>query len=201
MLTAAISHQHAAALARGNANPEISIEHVWAKLFPGRPEAELREAIVEYEAATHPVWPMPGCRRLLFTLARLGVVLGIISNAQFYTPVFLRALLGVGLEDLGFAPDLCLYSCDYGVAKPDAALFRLARERLRRAGLREEQAIMVGNDRLNDIEPASRSGFMTVLAALDRRSYGSAPDGHTSVQPDAVIRHLRGLEPLLGVSG
>jgi putative hydrolase of the HAD superfamily len=193
----AIGAEHAALRASGNANPEVSIERIWAGLFPGRSHEELREAIVEYELATHPAWPMPGCRGLLRRLADQGIALGIVSNAQFYTPIFLHALLGASLEDLGFATRLCLYSWDFGFAKPGAALFDLARGRLYEMGLKEEEVVMVGNDRRNDIEPAARSGFMTVLASLDRRSSEPARDDATPVRPNAVIRQLRSLEPLV----
>jgi putative hydrolase of the HAD superfamily len=196
-LGVAIDREHAALRARGNANPEVSIERIWAGLFPDRAREELLAMIVEYELATHPVWPMPGCHSLLRSLANRGITLGIISNAQFYTPIFLHALLGASLEALGFAARLCLYSCDFGMAKPGAALFDLARDRLHEMGLKEEDVVMVGNDRRNDIEPAARSGFMTVLASLDRRSSEPARDDSTPVQPNAVIRQLRSLEPLV----
>ena len=196
-LGVAIDGEHAALRARGNANPEVSIERIWAGLFPDRAHEELLEMIVEYELAAHPVWPMPGCHSLLRSLANRGITLGIISNAQFYTPMFLHALLGASLEDLGFAARLCLYSCDFGIAKPGAALFDLARDRLHEMGLKEEDVVMAGNDRRNDIEPAPGSGFMTVLAVLDRRSSEPAWDEAVFAQPDVVMRRLRTLENLV----
>ncbi len=111
--------------------------------------------------------------------------------------MFLHALLGASLEDLGFAVRLCLYSCDFGIAKPGAALFDLARDRLHEMGLKEEDVVMVGNDLRNDIEPAAGSGFMTVLAVLDRRSSEPARDDAVSAQPDVVMRRLRTLESLV----
>ena len=196
-LQSAIAREHAALRAAGRANPEVSIERIWAGMFSDRSPEDLRQVIVEYELATHPAWPMPGCRRLLQALACRGLTHGIVSNAQFYTPVFLHALLGASLQDLGFSSSLCLYSCDFGVAKPDPALFDHARRRLHELGLREEETVMVGDDPRNDIGPATRSGFMTVLAALDGRSYESTPDGVGSAQPDAVIGHLAALETLV----
>ncbi|MGO9411344.1 MAG: HAD family hydrolase [Spirochaetia bacterium] len=196
-LQSLISQRHAAQRALGKENPEVSIESIWAGLFPDRPPDELRGMIVEYELATHPAWQMPGCLSLLRALARRETVLGIISNAQFYTPLFLHALLGVDLEDLGFGSPLCLYSCDFGIAKPEEALFNLARQRLREAGLRPEEVLMAGNDQQNDVEPAAKAGFMTVLAALDGRSYAPARGSPGLPRPDAVIRRLRSLVALI----
>jgi putative hydrolase of the HAD superfamily len=197
-LASAIDREHAELRARGNANPEVAIERIWAEIFPDRQGEELQAMIVEYELATHPAWPMPGCGPLLRHLRDLGVALGIVSNAQFYTPLFLQALLGASLEDLGFASDLCLFSWRFGTAKPDPGLFALARQKLHGRGLREEEAVMVGNDASNDVEPAARSGFMTVLAALDSRSF--QPASGESPQPDAVIRRLRSLKRLVSTA-
>ncbi len=197
LLHRAIEKEHSVLRARGYAHPEVTIERIWASVLPGLSPAELRRLIVEYELVMHPAWPMPGCLRLLRSLARSGIVLGIASNAQFYTPLFLRALLGSDLENLAFSPDLCLYSCDLGIAKPDAAFFDRAVEKLRGAGISAGEAVMVGNDAARDIEPAVRAGFMTVHAALDRASTGAAPHGSGRSAPDAMIRRLASLQSLI----
>jgi len=197
-LVSAVDREHSALRARGNASPEVAIESIWAGLFPGRSRDELQAMIVEYELATHPVWPMPGCGPLLRRLRDLGVTLGIISNAQFYTPLFLHALLNANLEDLGFTADLCLFSWRFGTAKPDPGLFELARQKLQARGLSGEETAMVGNDAANDVAPAAKTGLMTVLAALDSRSF--QPASRTSAQPDAVIRRLRSLERLVSTA-
>ncbi len=196
-LNDAIARERSAARNRGSAHPEVAIESIWAGLFPAlRPEA-LRKAIVEYELAAHPAWPMPGCQNLLRSLARAGVTVGIVSNAQFYTPLFLSALLGASLADLGFSSSLCLYSCNLGIAKPDPALFRLAADRLQRIGIHERETLVVGNDHANDIAPAALAGFMTVRAAMDRRSSVPTGKGNGWRGPDAVIRGLASLKRLM----
>jgi putative hydrolase of the HAD superfamily len=196
-LQEAIAQEHSTLRARGNEHPEVSIERIWAGLFPELAPRELRSAIVEYELAAHPAWPMPGCRGLLRALAQSGVALGIVSNAQFYTPIFLMALLGASLEELGFVPSLCVYSADVGSAKPGRVIFDLAAQRLRTRALRVEEAVMVGNDHGNDVVPAARSGLMTVHAALDRRSYAPPRDGEERAKPDAVVRRLSSLEVIV----
>ena len=151
----AIAVEHSALRSRGVSHPEVRIERVWQRLFPGRSRQELRAMIVEYELAAHPVWPMPGCRRLLAVLERRKVSLGIVSNAQFYTPLFLEALLGDGIEPLGFTPSLCLYSFDFHAAKPGPSLFSTARERLLALGTSPGDALVIGNSLVNDIVPAA----------------------------------------------
>lgn len=193
----AIAEEHSALRARGVAHPEVRIETVWGRLFPRRGREELRAMIVEYELAVHPAWPMPGCRRLLAALRRDGVTLGIISNAQFYTPLFLEAFLGAGIEALGFTPSLCLYSCDFQVAKPHPSLFGLARERMLALGASPEETLMIGNSLVEDMVPAARAGFMTVMAALDRRTFDLPRGIPPEEKPDAVITRLSCVETLL----
>lgn len=188
-----IAREHKALRGRGIAHPEVDIESIWMRLFPEAGRDEVRHMIVEHELAAHPVWPMPGAKRVLARLAQRGITLGIVSNAQFYTPIFLTALLGSDPASLGFSSELCLYSEDFSVAKPDAALFSEARQRLAVLGIAPQETVMVGNSAGEDVAPATRAGFMTVLAALDRRSF--APDD--SVRPDAVIATLAGLERLM----
>ena len=198
-LRESIAAEHSRKRARGVMHPEVRIENIWDGLFPGRRPEVLRSMIVEYELAAHPVWPMPGCRAVLSALKRRGITLGIISNAQFYTPLFLEALLGADMEVLGFSPSLCLYSCDFEIAKPDQALFNVAKERLRALGTVPENSLMIGNSVIDDIVPAGKIGFMTALAALDRRSF-AAPSGPEE-EPDVVVTSLGHLDVLLGGHG
>ena len=74
-------------------------------------------------------------------------------------------------------------------------LFDVASERLREIGHQAAEAVMIGNDYRNDIHPAARSGFMTVHAALDRRSWVSA--GDESPRADAIVTSLTGLASLI----
>ena len=195
-LRQAIAAEHTRVRATGIEHPEVRIEAIWDALFPGHPGEELRALIIEYELAVHPAWPMPGCRRLVAALKRRGTVLGIISNAQFYTPLFLEALLGESQRALGFSPSLCLYSCDFAAAKPDQRIFDAARERLRSFEIAPHETVLVGNSIVDDIVPARGNGFMTVLAALDARSF-DPPRSSTETACDAVISSLSRVEALI----
>ena len=50
---------------------------------------------------------MPGAAETLAALQQRGLLLGIVSNAQFYTPLMIEALLGKPPGELGFLPELC----------------------------------------------------------------------------------------------
>ncbi len=147
---------------------------------------------VEYEARANPCWPMPNVRECLGGLHRWGVLLGIISNAQFYTPELFGAMLGEPPEKWGFQPDLQFYSYRFGRAKPGVEMFESAVAALARRGISPGEVLYVGNDMLNDVFPASQVGFRTALFAGDGRSLRRR-DGTALIEgisPDLVVTDL-----------
>ena len=96
--------------------------------------------------------------------------MGIISNAQFYTPLLFEWFLNANLTELGFTPELVLLSYCYGQAKPSGLLFQRAVEQLKEMGIHKRSVLYLGNDMLNDIYPAHTVGFQTALFAGDARS-------------------------------
>jgi putative hydrolase of the HAD superfamily len=114
---------------------------------------------------------MPGAGATLAALRRGGLPLGIVSNAQFYTPWLFPVHFGAGLRALGFRPRLCAWSYRSRCAKPSASLFRGPLRSLQRRGIPASATLVVGNDRRNDIDPAVRLGCRTALFAGDARSY------------------------------
>ncbi len=161
--------------------PEIDVVEVWRRVLEqmaGRRQIDPalvetvnpRQLAVEYEVRVNPVWPMPGVRECLEQLRRRELVLGIISNAQFFTPEIFPALLGASAEDCGFDPQIQYYSYLRGRAKPGTAMFQVAAEHLSRREIRPASVLYVGNDMLNDVFPASQVGFRTALFAGDERS-------------------------------
>lgn len=174
-----IGEFHAASRAAGVEFPEVDIRQVWARVLERLPagsaedeptESRLRELALEYECRTNPVWPMPGMAETIEALARRGKRLGIVSNAQFYTPLLFHAFLGRSPEGLGFEGELCSWSYRLGEAKPSTSMFQPILERLHRQGIAPGQVLYVGNDLRNDIWPASRLGCRTALFAGDLRS-------------------------------
>jgi len=153
-----------------------------------------RAFALEYEALVNPAWPMPGLRTALSDLRRAGILLGILSNAQFYTPSLFECFLGAGPRALGFREELTLYSFELGLAKPSPRLFAIARARLQAAGVRPGRVLMVGNDALRDLAPARAAGFQTALFAGDARSLRGAGEARAAT---AVITDLAQLPRLL----
>lgn len=135
---------------------------------------------------------MPYLKQMLQECRKLKLSMGIISNAQFFTPYLFDWFLGSNLEDLGFDPDITLFSYQLNRAKPSLNLFQLAAERLKQEGIPAHTALYLGNDMLNDIYPAHRIGFQTALFAGDARSLRLRKDHPRckNLSPDLVITRL-----------
>jgi len=180
LLEETIGRRHAAARAQGVDFPEVDIVDVWREVLEGasadevpqkaRKGLDVERLAVEYEARINPVWPMPGMVDCLTRLQAAGMLLGVISNAQHYTPFVFPALTGRTLEELGVAPALAFYSFRVGHAKPGRRMFDEAAAALATRGIEPAEVLYVGNDMLKDVLPASRSGFRTALFAGDQRS-------------------------------
>jgi putative hydrolase of the HAD superfamily len=113
---------------------------------------------------------MPQLTKMLTFCRKQKLLLGIISNAQFYTPMLFKWFCNSDEQNLGFDPGLLFYSFEYRVAKPSPALFEMAADKLNARGIQPVEILYVGNDMLNDIYPAHIVGFQTALFAGDRRS-------------------------------
>jgi putative hydrolase of the HAD superfamily len=173
LLKQEIQQWHESARADGVEFPEVEISRVWKNVLQKFQTLEILEAdddpqkilslAVEYECRVNPVWPMPGALETIEFLKNRSVRLGIVSNAQFYTPLMMEALFGKTLEELGFEKELCVFSYKALKAKPDIELFQTLETDL-------SKALYVGNDMLNDIWTATQAGCRTVLFAGDKRS-------------------------------
>ena len=193
---AAVRASHADARGRGIAHPEVDVRTIWREVVSTPVTREQIDVLaVEYECRVNPVWPMPGLADVLTILRQRGLLLGIVSNAQFYTPLLFEACLGQPHPRLGFADPLCVWSYRQREAKPAPGMFAPVVEELHRLGIPPEQAVYVGNDMLNDIRTASRAGFRTCLFAGDRRSLRLREDDDRcrGLHPDRVITTLHQL--------
>ncbi len=199
----AIADSHTEAKANGIKYPEVEIRDVWKQtltrlaeesIIP-TPELDrdlLETLAMEYEVRANPAWPMPNCRETLETLRDAGVQLGIISNAQFFTPDLFPSLLGADFDEFGFHSELRFYSYEYQQAKPGTFLYEKCRIGLDGLEIQPEHALYVGNDMLKDIWPAQQVGFRTALFAGDARSLRLRTDDERvqDVTPDAVVTDL-----------
>ncbi|HMP73381.1 MAG TPA: HAD family hydrolase [Kiritimatiellia bacterium] len=207
---ACIHDDHARSRARGIDTPEVDIREIWAEfltLHPQLPPANdlprdhlLSIAALEYECRVNPVAPMPGLIPMLTSLHETGLPLGIVSNAQFYTPLLFTAYAGSPIEQLGINPDYCAWSYRHRVAKPSPRLFQIVLDALLRDHrIHPAQVLYLGNDMLNDVWTAHTAGCQTVLFAGDQRSLRLRENDPRcrDLQPHAVITRLDQLPPLL----
>lgn len=150
------------------AHPEIQLEYVFQELFQEKgvdasiemaAEAggQFREASIDY------IRLYDGAAELLKALRANGQGVHLLSNAQrIFTECELRML---GIETLF---DSIYLSSDYGCKKPDRRFFELP---LKENGIRPEDAVMIGNDGVCDIQGAKALGIATVYI-------------HSNISPD-----------------
>lgn len=170
--------------------PEVKIEEVWGLIIlmlkrrgydANKFLPEDHAQLARYCAFCYNFYSLgrglyPNVVDTLSTLKKNNIELGILSNAQFYTPMdltlFVREQSRGVYEDYNvlFNPDLTFYSYEYGVAKPNVLLFRKLYEALYEYHILPEQTVFVGNDLVLDIEPAAKAGMRTALFAGDRSS-------------------------------
>lgn len=165
-----IENEHEILRKKGIDFPEVEIDQIWMRVLENKDPDTIRVFAVEFELIVNPVYPMPHLEKMLAICKDLNVLMGIISNAQFYTPYLFNWFLDSNPEDLGFHPDLILYSYKFGHAKPSTFMFQVAVERLKKSDILAHSALYIGNDMLNDIYPAKKAGFQTALFAGDARS-------------------------------
>jgi FMN phosphatase YigB (HAD superfamily) len=153
-LHAAVLHHHAAT---GVPYPEIDLRILWREILSIDPGTDVAPLVEALEAAWHPTRPMPGAESAIQKLARLGLSLGLLSNAQCNT------LPSLGpIADL-FAPELTLLSYQHGIAKPAPELFKMLADRLSGRKISPAETLYIGNDPIADILPAAEAGFRTAL--------------------------------------
>jgi len=189
--------------------PEVDIVEIWQGFIDslnrsghlgGTPEkANLLAGAVRFECQVNAVWPMPGLEDCLKQLLASDRKLGIVSNAQFYTPIMLEAFTGKSLEELGFSDSLCVWSYQARRGKPSSELFPQLENGMDFYGLSAHECLFVGNDMLNDIWTAHQSGFKTCLFAGDQRSLRLREDDERcqGLKPDLVITDLAQLPKLI----
>jgi len=190
-----IDRRHQELKACGTDYPEIEIDRIWKHVLGWDDMGNVRKFALEYELIVNPVYPMPHLESTLATCKRAQIPMGIISNAQFYTPWLFEYFLGASAEALGFSKDLTIYSFQTGHGKPSPYLFQLATDRLLARELMPGSVLFVGNDMLKDIYPAHQAGFQTALFAGDQRSLRlRADDPHCfNLKPDVIITELKQL--------
>ncbi|MFD3411059.1 HAD family hydrolase [Streptomyces cyaneofuscatus] len=133
----------------------------------------------------------PGVRELLHTARRLGVRVGIVSNAHAGRSH--RALMREhGLEDL---VDVQLYSDEVGIRKPHPGIVERAARAL---STRPERCWFVGDTIDRDVAAGHRAGVAAVVVTRDKHT--DSPPYPVSVRPHAVFDTPEGLVPVLAAA-
>ena len=194
-----IAREHSRLRELGHPIPEVDIISIWqqllAPLHVPRSRAQIAQIIRAYEASVHPTAAMPHALETIHAIRSKKILLGIISNAQFYTHDLFPRHLGKSPHQLGFSTEV--YSYQLLRAKPDPFLFE---EFLDQCQLPAHKVLYVGNDMCNDIAPAHSLGMRTCLFAGDARSLRLREELSLNAQPDAIIKDLTRLLDLTGHS-
>jgi putative hydrolase of the HAD superfamily len=210
-LTSEIRTRHKTGHVAGSDYPEVEICQVWKAIIDAMQNAnilttpetnaeQIQRLALEYECRVNPVFPMPESYETIRRIKTSGRILGIVSNAQFYTPLLFSAFFEQSAEACGFDPDCCIWSYKELKAKPSASLFPKLGATLReKHQITPKETVYIGNDMLNDVFCAQQAGCQTVLFAGDQRSLRLRENDKRclAIQPDAVITSLSQLVELL----
>lgn len=188
-------------------SPEIDIREVWKlllqelyqqKLIDEPWKGEVKMLAVYFETLSNPVYPMPSMQEIILHLRKREIPLGIISNAQFYTPLIMNYFLEGTISDSEsveyFDADLSIFSYREKLGKPDIRLFEKALGACeQKYGFKNHEILFVGNDMLKDIYPAWQLGMRTALFAGDSRSLRLRHEitELQNIKPDYTVNSLR----------
>jgi putative hydrolase of the HAD superfamily len=169
---------------QGHPYPDVNIFKVWnemlaeaekKKLIKLKGDESLADVIMVFELLSNRVYPMPGMKEVLTKLNAKKIPLGLVSNAQFYTPIimnyFLTGSFSSKQDIVFFDPELSVFSFRELRAKPDLKLFEKINTTLKKKyKLQPSDAVFVGNDMLNDVYTAKNNELQTALFSGDKRS-------------------------------
>jgi putative hydrolase of the HAD superfamily len=195
----AIQTEHERLRRKGADSPEVAIERIWQGVLQIDDQGRARRFALEFELIANPVYPMPHLANVLAAVKGAGLPMGIISNAQFYTPLLLEWFLKADLDTVGFDPDLVFFSYRTGISKPSLHMFEKALQVCAGRGMQPDRILYVGNDMRNDVMPAASCGMQTALFAGDRRSLRlrSEDPRCRGLRPDRVITDLEQLVDII----
>ncbi len=184
--------------------PEVDIISLWDEVFQILDFREynadiLSTTALNFEVFSNKVWLMPGIVPLFEFFRGKSFLLGIVSNAQFYTPLLFEHLLGKSLKELGFEEKFISWSFQVQCGKPDPRIFKNPLIHLNRMGIENHEILYVGNDMLNDVVTASVLGLKTALFAGDRRSLRMREEDTRvmDISPNYIITELNQLKIIL----
>lgn len=157
---------HYAAIAAWDRSTEVELWRPYVTTYfeaAGVPAARLEAALPTLEAAFRStIWshPVAAATAALRALARVGIPIGIVSNADGRVEQLLREL---GVCQVGAGPGvevgIVVDSTVVGFEKPDPRIFEIA---LRALAVAPERAIHVGDSRRADVAGSIAAGVTPV---------------------------------------
>lgn len=199
---------------RHNNSPcrEIEIRSVWKEtldhLIADRliawkyNDSDIEKLSVYYDMTINPVWPMPGAKDFLVNLVKKDYHIGSVVNGAFYVPWIIEFFFGTRDPDGLFESALFYLSSQTGLLKPSRELYaQIAQRAKKELNLDPEQILVVGNDYVNDIAPASDQGFRTAVFCGDSRSFhrNISDSGDMFPKADCIIKEFETLNQSLNV--
>ncbi|MBD3421547.1 MAG: HAD hydrolase-like protein [Chitinivibrionales bacterium] len=185
-----IALNHQKAIKKGVLFPEVKIEEVWQVIVlmlrrngyhkPGNiagEDSDLAKCLAffyNFHALGRGLFP--DVVDALQKLKSMNIKLGIVSNAQFYSPLDLTLFIRDQSKDRYddylelFSPDLCVFSFEEGMSKPNQRLFRKLYNALYELHILPQQTVFVGNDLAADIQAAQQAGMNAALFTGNKHS-------------------------------
>ena len=203
--TLSVKQHHKLANEKNIPFPEVNIIEIWETVVHcGKKQHLVRTYNPEqikcltfvFEVLSNKVYPMPGMARVLETMQNKGLAVGIVSNAQFYTPIIMNYFLDRknGVDNIdGIDPALQIYSYKERIAKPETKLYQRVLQPLQEQyNIEPNECLFVGNDMYKDVWPAQQLGIKTALFAGDQRSLRLRREKPElkNVKPDFTITEL-----------
>ena len=187
--------------------PEIDILSIWKivlihsrrkGLIKFTDDVDIMLVTCVFEFLSNQVYPMPGLKETIKKLHEICMPLGIVSNAQFYTPVlmnyYLNDIISMNERVKGFDQELTVFSYKFGKGKPDHTLFEELVPTLKwKYGIIPSEVLFIGNDMLKDIYASKHVGFKAALFAGDRRSLRMRENDKkiNDVKPDYILTEIK----------
>ena len=170
---------------------ELPNDQIWAEYYL-KEFSIAREAIapiseelsVLYDAVRVRNEPRSHMRETLLELKAMGMHLGVISNIISHT--FVPKLL----QDYSIADDMecVILSSDVGVRKPDAAIFRVAADRV---GIAAEEMAYVGDTLSRDVLGCRNAGVgLSIQISNPSMAHRDKDLIQTDLKPDFLIQDL-----------
>jgi FMN phosphatase YigB (HAD superfamily) len=202
----------------GERYPEVRSDDVWERIvkrlikneyqfdvgFYGSLNQLCEKISYFFHTSLQGMCAQPEAQEALRTLKENGLQLGLLADAQCFTPLHLLRALGkqgrlASLSEL-FDSGLWALSFEVGARKPSERIFRAMVAKLAERDIAPNQVLHVGSHLPNDIVPARRLGFSTALFAGDKSSVVASNEQLNEKwgRPDVMLTALSQIASVIG---